>query len=188
MTLISHISQAECIPACSPAPATTQHFNYGWHLHQRLWVSKNLSFCQNPGPLPPTDVEWRVLGQGKVPRHWAPSAWRTQAVAEGHCPKEVSGGGEGDTEWATSEWDSQFRWKALEQNNVALQRRRGLGGRMQSWAWARAFHHHLMSNIRSFSALATHYFCYHISPILAVLQMMIESRLKLSGEKEKGQK
>lgn len=61
-------SQAECSPACSPAPATTQHFNSRWHLHHRLWVSQNYSCGQNPGPLPPTDVELKNAGAGKGPQ------------------------------------------------------------------------------------------------------------------------
>lgn len=110
------------------------------------------------GSLPPADVEWRVLRQGKVPGHWD---WGTPAFNPkdtGSSRRPLSKGnvrrGEGGhTEWATSEWDTQCWWKALEQNNVALllQSRSGSGGGMQRWTWVRAFHCHLMLNTRSFS-------------------------------------
>lgn len=77
------------------------------------------------GPLPPADVEWRVLRQGKVPRHWD---WGTPSYSlkdtgskRRPLPKGNMRKGKGEyTEWATSKWDTQCWWKALEQNNVAL--------------------------------------------------------------------
>lgn len=64
-TLISHISQTECGPPCPPAPTTIPHVNCRWYLHLRLRLSKNLSYPQNPGQLPPTDAELKSAGAGE---------------------------------------------------------------------------------------------------------------------------
>lgn len=88
-TLISHVSQAECSPACSPAPATTQHFNYRWHLQHRLWASKNLSFCQNPGPLPSTDMELKSAEAGEL----ALGLGDTSLQPEGHRQQQATAQG-----------------------------------------------------------------------------------------------
>lgn len=101
-TLISHISSAEYSPLCPPAPATVPHVNYRSYLHHRLWLSKNLSYPQNPGQLLPTDAELKSPGAGEAHQAlWSvghqPSSWRTQAAAEGHCLKEWWRGREGDT-------------------------------------------------------------------------------------------
>lgn len=100
-TLISHVSQVECSPPCPPARATIPHLNYSWYLHLRLWLSKNPSYPQTPGQLPPTDAELKSPGTGEGQQvleseGHQPSAWRTQAAAEGHRPRESWKGREGD--------------------------------------------------------------------------------------------
>lgn len=145
----------------------------------KTWAS-----AKTLGHYHPLTWSWRVLGQGNW--HWV---WGTPALSlkdtgsSRPLPKGNVKRGRGGHRMSNIRMRSQFWWKALEQDNAALQRRSCLGGGMQSWV--RAFHRHLMSNIRSFSAPATHYFYYYISAILAVLQMRIESSLELSREKEK---
>lgn len=125
-----------------------------------------------------------MLRQGNWHWVWGTPAFSLKDTGSSRpLPKGNVKRGRGGHRMSNIRMRSQFWWKALEQNNVALQRRSCLGGGMQSWV--RAFHRHLMSNIRSFSAPATHYFYYYISAILAVLQMRIESSLELSREKEK---
>lgn len=86
MTLIHHGSEAECSPACSPAP--------------NILIVDGISIIE--------DFWGRGRSPGTGSEGHQPSAWRTQAAAAGHWPKGMWGGGEGDTEWATSEWDTQF--------------------------------------------------------------------------------
>lgn len=127
------------------------------------------------GPLPPADVEWRVLRQGKVPRHWD---WGTPSYSlkdTGSKKKTIAQRKHEEGERGVHRMSNiKMRYPVLVKSTRAeqcgpLQSRSGSEGGMQSWTWVRAFHCHLKSNVRNFSALTTHCFYYHISAILAVL-------------------